>query len=315
MIFVVGAGRSGTTLLARCIGRHPRVFKLNEKRYVWMYGGYWRSHDRREADEVTPRIESHIRQYFANQFSVSDCDFLVEKTPSNCLRIGFVQRIFPKARFVHIVRDGRAVSLSSTRAYVGKRIVSTENALAGERTPQQRLANLSLRYPNFVNRFRDLDLPPSGWPAYATVKGSELLQTLLSSRPPVWGVRYPGIHTDRRSYSPLVRAGLQWRESVTYCLDGLKQHVPQEQQLEVRYEGLVRQPLETLLHVFKFLNLQLEHQEVERIADAIKESSVDKWRKELNETQQQELREHIDPTLTQLGYLARANAHPNVENV
>jgi hypothetical protein len=47
--------------------------------------------------------------------SPSPCFTLVEKSPINALRIGFLEAIAPGARFVHIVRDGVDVAYSIER--------------------------------------------------------------------------------------------------------------------------------------------------------------------------------------------------------
>ena len=54
IVFVIGAGRSGTTILADPIGLHPEATKLAEKRYLWSYGAYWRSHDLRGSEDASP---------------------------------------------------------------------------------------------------------------------------------------------------------------------------------------------------------------------------------------------------------------------
>ena len=40
---------------------------------------------------------------------------VAEKTPHNLLHMGMLGRLYPRARFIHIVRDGRAVSASLVR--------------------------------------------------------------------------------------------------------------------------------------------------------------------------------------------------------
>ena len=42
----------------------------------------------------------------------------MDKSPRNSLKIPFVRKIFPEAKFIHIVRDGRDTSLSINKEWV-----------------------------------------------------------------------------------------------------------------------------------------------------------------------------------------------------
>lgn len=108
-VFVLGAPRSGTTFLGSCIGALPEVSYHFEPRVTkaaarHVYEGTW--------------SEARAAQLFRSSYRLlllaagDGGRRFVEKNPENCFIVPFLQRTFPDARFVHIVRDGRDVALS-----------------------------------------------------------------------------------------------------------------------------------------------------------------------------------------------------------
>lgn len=111
-IFVIGAPRSGTTFLGRCLAYLPEVSYHNEPAVMtgaapWIYEGAWSFW---QAYLVYRQTYSWLMRMHLNghlRFS--------EKTPLNCFFIPFLQRAFPDAQFVHIIRDGRDAALSYSK--------------------------------------------------------------------------------------------------------------------------------------------------------------------------------------------------------
>ncbi|MEN3314757.1 MAG: hypothetical protein V7605_991 [Acidimicrobiaceae bacterium] len=63
------------------------------------------------ASDVTPWLEGRMRRFFARRAAAQGCGVFTHKL-TGWPRVGFLRAVFPDARFVHIVRDGRAVANS-----------------------------------------------------------------------------------------------------------------------------------------------------------------------------------------------------------
>jgi hypothetical protein len=109
--FVVGCARSGTSILGELIAAHPDVAYVFEPHELWesVGTGPGGSHRLTKAN-ATPAVRTRIRAWFADQRG--DKRLIVEKTPRNVLRVPFLRAVFPEAKFIHIVRDGRDVACS-----------------------------------------------------------------------------------------------------------------------------------------------------------------------------------------------------------
>lgn len=109
--FVIGCARSGTSILGELVASHPRVKYIFEAIKIWEFGGMGEYDSHRLTElHATDAVKKHVREYFENQSQ--GADFVVEKNPRNSLRIPYVHAIFPDAKFIYIVRDGRDVACS-----------------------------------------------------------------------------------------------------------------------------------------------------------------------------------------------------------
>lgn len=109
-VFVIGAPRSGTSLLYSVLRAAPEFAHWpGEAHEVWEADYHpalrgWSS-NALTADDVEPGAAQRIRRSF---FLVAGSRRrLIDKTPRNALRVSFVDALFPDARYVHLVRDGR----------------------------------------------------------------------------------------------------------------------------------------------------------------------------------------------------------------
>jgi hypothetical protein len=97
--------------LGELIASNPNVKYIFEASDTWELGGTGENESHRlTAQHATGPVKQQIREWFEKQ--VGDAGILVEKSPRNSLRVPYVKEIFPEARFIHIVRDGRDVACS-----------------------------------------------------------------------------------------------------------------------------------------------------------------------------------------------------------
>jgi hypothetical protein len=125
-VFIVGAPRSGTTWLQRLLLCHPKVCGGNESHFFKSFGlvlrnfdhesqsrrgtglpGYWSREDLvEEIHSLWCRTMSRVVA------TTADAELLLEKSPPHAMFIPEIVSVFPRARFVHLIRDPRAVVAS-----------------------------------------------------------------------------------------------------------------------------------------------------------------------------------------------------------
>lgn len=122
-VFIVGCGRSGTTILGNSLSKHGSITYLNEPRHLWFSAfpetDIWTSKARSrngklfltEAD-VDFRKGKKLSRLFRLATILKGRRILIEKLPINNFRLNFIQKIFPDARFIHIYRNGLEVARS-----------------------------------------------------------------------------------------------------------------------------------------------------------------------------------------------------------
>ncbi len=108
-IFILGAPRSGTTFLGRCIGRLPEVSYHFEPRLTkaaarCVYDGSWSEAKAARVFRATYSALLVAGGHGGRRFA--------EKNPENCFIVAFLFRAFPDAHFVQIIRDGRDATVS-----------------------------------------------------------------------------------------------------------------------------------------------------------------------------------------------------------
>ena len=122
-IFIIGCGRSGTTILGLSLSRHRSITYLNEQRHLWFSAfpetDIWTSKAKErngkllltEADYDVNKGKK-LSRLFRFAAIAKRRPIVVEKLPINNFRLGLIKAAFPDSRFIHIYRNGLEVARS-----------------------------------------------------------------------------------------------------------------------------------------------------------------------------------------------------------
>ncbi|MCS6799770.1 MAG: sulfotransferase [Myxococcota bacterium] len=124
--FLIGCGRSGTTILGELFGSHPDVVYLNEPRYLWRAvdprTDVWSPNPHRrgarlrmDENDADPIRCARYRRVFWYRARLSGRRRLLEKTPVNVFRLRLIRHVFPKAHYLVIHRHPLDVARSMAR--------------------------------------------------------------------------------------------------------------------------------------------------------------------------------------------------------
>lgn len=115
-VFILGTGRSGTTVLGVVLSMHRDVAFLNEPKALWntvhsgedLIGSYSQevAHYRLDAAEATDLRRKCIHRIFGAYLAATFSKRVVDKYPELIFRVPFVQALFPDAKFIFLIRNG-----------------------------------------------------------------------------------------------------------------------------------------------------------------------------------------------------------------
>ncbi|HKS58363.1 MAG TPA: sulfotransferase, partial [Steroidobacteraceae bacterium] len=131
-VFIVSPPRSGSTMLFETLARAPGVFTIGDESHQLIEGVPQLSPESRDfesnrllAADATPAMTETLRRRFYEALRDREGSGpqpgqlvrMLEKTPKNSLRVPFLTRVFPQARFIYLYRDPRQVLSSMIEAW------------------------------------------------------------------------------------------------------------------------------------------------------------------------------------------------------
>lgn len=262
VVFIIGVGRSGSSILHELLGYHPRIGWMSElcdkyprepqrnrrmleaMRFPLVGPILRRRFEPRECyaffDEFYPGFSAPMRDLTAADLTqraatsirvtlravtVAPRDTLVIKL-TGWPRLGFLAELFPEARFVHLVRDGRAV------------------------------ANSLLQVPWW-----------HGWQGPENWRFGPLSEPYRE----VW-------EAHERSFVAL--AAIEWR-LIMDAVEASRELIPEGRLLDVRYEDLCESPVAVMKKIVGHLPLDWSDELKRALVRNPLRSRNEKWRTEL----------------------------------
>ena len=121
-VFIIGTGRSGSTILGIVLSMHRDIAFLNEPKALWhaiypnedLIGSYTRNPAQYllKAKDAVPEVVENAHRLFGTYLAATFSKRVLDKYPELIFRIPFVREIFPDAKFLFLVRNGWDTCLS-----------------------------------------------------------------------------------------------------------------------------------------------------------------------------------------------------------
>ncbi|MBD3868854.1 MAG: sulfotransferase [Acidobacteria bacterium] len=282
-IFIIGIGRSGSTVVHNILAHHPNLSWLSAvgKRYPakpgrnrmlmqaldvpvlgsmlakrftpWECFDFWEHHAkgfRRTCrdlvpGDVTERNKKKMRKVLAELTTPKRNRLMFKAT--GWPRIGYLREIFPDARFIHVLRDGRAVvnSMINVGWWLGYQ-------------------------------------GPQNW------RWGELNEEHKAE----W---------ERHNRSYVALAAIQWKIAMEAVEQG-RQYLGDDQFFELRYETLLSDPVNTMRRVLEFAGLPWRDSFQRSVESYGLRNMNVRWTSELTVDQQQTVQDVLAPALHRLNY-------------
>lgn len=285
-VIIVGAARSGTKYLRDVLATASNAAKVPyDVSYIWRYGSEDYPHDALPASLASEKKSRFIHAQIHRLAKADPASGTVvfEKTVGNTLRVPFVDDVLPDAKFVHLVRDGRAVTESAMRQW-----------------------SEPMDWRRLIEKVRGLPLQNIG---YAVWFAGNFMKGLYSGRGGgrVWGPRYPGIDADVESGRDLAEiCAEQWRACVSSATEALEA-IPADRRITIRYDELVG-GTEALESVARFCELDGINCVLSAHRERVDTRTDDKWRTALSADQQARIAPILNSELARLGYISKDQA-------
>lgn len=278
-IIVIGAPRSGTNMLrdAMCALDGFATWPCDEINSMWKHGHLRYSYDDLAAELASTRLSRFVNRKFERLAATHHVPTVVEKTCASSLRVSYLARLLPDARFVFIYRNGLDAVASAVKRW---------------RSP------MDLGYTMRKLRF----VPPADIPVY----GMRFLKNRIrqwsdsEQRLRAWGPMTSDIEAAAATGDIEKAAAIQWKQCVEYSLDQFPGGSPAA---TVCYERFVAEPEAEMQRLVEALGYSLPDTQISHAVADVRPDKSGRGAEWLAGTERQaELGTILEPALSRLGY-------------
>lgn len=232
-VFIIGAPRSGTNILRDCLSATNAIatWPCDEINYIWKYGNATYPSDQLKLEQQTSRIKSYIEKQFSKLAFKEHAGIVLEKTCANCLRVDYINAIFPDAKYIYIYRDSIDCTASAIKRWKSK--FDFQYTLR------------KVRYVPYA------DLP---YYFYKFIRNRLFKVFSHEKRLAYWGPYFDGMDISLKSDSVPIVAARQWTICNELALSSLAK-INEEKVFSLTYKELVSSSHEKLQEIANFLEL------------------------------------------------------------
>lgn len=281
VVFIIGAPRSGTNMLRNIVTDFDGVatWPCDEINYILRHGNVRNPSDEFSARHATSKVKNYIKSTFEKFAKSVSAEIVVEKTCANSLRVPFLNKVFPNAKYIFIIRDGIDVTGSAKLRWTGK---------------------LDLGYILKKVRF----VPKIDLFYYGTRYLGARLHRFFSKENKLafWGPQLSEMQCIIKNHTLNEVCAIQWKECVEKA-DAALSLLPQNQVCRIQYETFVKEPKSELNRVLKFMGVEASEKQLEHATIGVSAKSIGKGRQLLGHDEVRNLENLVGITLKKFGYL------------
>ncbi|MAN76242.1 MAG: sulfotransferase [Rhizobiales bacterium] len=286
-VIIIGAGRSGTNALRDALTRLPdfSTWPCDEINPIWRHGNIDHPNDEIPPERATPGVRRSIRSAFHRIWRQQGRpDFVVEKTCANTLRVPFVDKVIPEARYIHLVRNGFDIVASAQKRWRGELEV-----------PRLPYYLAKARYAPFA------DLPHY---AVSALRNRLAIRFGRQGHVSSWGPRFVGLEAlANRPLDEIVAR--QWAACVNASDDAFAA-IDNSRVYELRYEDFTSDPVGYLAQIAGWLDVGYPASTLEHAAATVRKTSVGKGIT-FAQTLPADVRSVLDAPMQAHGYVGRSS--------
>ncbi len=298
ILLIVGPPRSGTSIMGRVIDAHPACATWVEPYFVWDRHFRNAPHDERNAADATEAVCDQIRRDFFRFQKGMNAAIAVDKSPRNCLRLPFVRKVFPHAKYLFLSRDGRDAVLSIKKQWEQKEAVFTGQRRGRNRRQLRTILGKWLaRRPMWRFRARAFAFELGPWQGWGR---AGMLNRLRWEGRFGWGPRFTGWQQMIDVLEPIQFYARQWAA----CANGMareRDRIAPDRQIRLHYEDFVDRPERTLRRIFSFMALDFPENFMQKIPPILS-GNYQKWKAALSGEEIRKVGPILDKPLRELGY-------------
>lgn len=279
-IIIIGAPRSGTNMLRDILASFPDIttWPCDEINYIWRHGNMRYPSDELLAEHARPSVAEYIQGRFDAIRKAHGASLVLEKTCANCLRVPFVDRAVPDARYIYIHRDGLDATGSAMLRWKAE-----------------------LDIPYILQKLRYV--PPMDIPYYGFRYFWSRVYRFFSrdKRLAFWGPRLDDMDDILQKHTLQEVCALQWQRCVEKA-EAAFADMPDDRVIRVGYENFVRNPTSELSRVLEFMGRDVPEATIGNAVSGVSSKSLGKGRDSLGDDEIAKLEVLIGSTLDRYGY-------------
>jgi len=251
-VIIISVFRSGSNLVKDIISSIPGycTWPAENINFIWRHGNVLSAHDELGANDANESAKKFIHKEFDKMLTRYGCKNAVDKSEVNALRIGYVNQIFPNARYVFVMRDGRdAIASMLTRRH---QALSLFFLLKKVRyVPLVDIPIVTIKY--FLNLFYRF--------------------FLVKSKVYKLGPVFKGMNDLLRNHSEEEVVALQWAKCIEKAYDEISL-VDSDRVYILKYENLVNNVATEVANLVNFIEDEISEKELIGIFNNINNSRI-----------------------------------------